>query len=66
MKIEKVCYMQIQSTLEQILFTAIDPDGLLCQSRDTQSWHGTRSNKAVTGDGKYYPYNRSKLVIKNK
>lgn len=33
---------------------AIDPDGLLCQSRDTQGWHGTRSNKAVSGDGRYY------------
>ncbi|GFS11545.1 ATP-dependent RNA helicase DDX1 [Elysia marginata] len=33
---------------------AIDPDGLLCQSRDPQGWHGTRSNKAVCGKGKYY------------
>ncbi|KAK3772972.1 hypothetical protein RRG08_036306 [Elysia crispata] len=33
---------------------AIDPDGLLCQSRDSQGWHGTRSNKAVCGKGKYY------------
>lgn len=33
---------------------AIDPDGLLCQSRDQQKWHGTRSNKAVFGQGRYY------------
>lgn len=33
---------------------AIDPDGLLCQARDPQGWHGTRSNKAVCGKGKYY------------
>ncbi|XP_052816444.1 ATP-dependent RNA helicase DDX1-like [Mya arenaria] len=33
---------------------SIDPDGLLCQSRDQQKWHGTRSNKAVVGQGKYY------------
>ncbi|CAG5135709.1 unnamed protein product, partial [Candidula unifasciata] len=33
---------------------AIDPDGLLCQARDQTAWHGTRSNKAVHGKGKYY------------
>ncbi|CAC5357532.1 DDX1 [Mytilus coruscus] len=33
---------------------AIDPEGSLCQARDPQGWHGTRSNKAVTGKGKYY------------
>ncbi|KAL3860216.1 hypothetical protein ACJMK2_010372 [Sinanodonta woodiana] len=33
---------------------AIDPEGHLCQSRDPQNWHGTRSNKSVSGDGKYY------------
>lgn len=33
---------------------AIDPDGLLCQSRDMQKWHGTRSNKSVSGQGKFY------------
>ncbi|XP_076109926.1 ATP-dependent RNA helicase DDX1-like [Mytilus galloprovincialis] len=33
---------------------AIDPEGILCQARDPQGWHGTRSNKAVTGKGKYY------------
>ncbi|XP_059141083.1 ATP-dependent RNA helicase DDX1-like isoform X2 [Physella acuta] len=33
---------------------AISPDGLLCQSRDQQTWNGTRSNKAVYGKGKYY------------
>lgn len=34
---------------------AIDSEkGLLCQSRDAQGWHGTRSNKGLTGKGKYY------------
>ncbi|XP_072024560.1 ATP-dependent RNA helicase DDX1-like [Amphiura filiformis] len=33
---------------------AIDSDGLLCQTREHNSWHGTRSNKAVIGKGKYY------------
>ncbi|KAK3085895.1 hypothetical protein FSP39_010136 [Pinctada imbricata] len=33
---------------------AIDPEGTLCQARDPQGWHGTRSNKAVFGGGKYY------------
>lgn len=34
---------------------AIDAEeGVLCQSRDPQGWHGTRSNKGVTGKGKYY------------
>jgi len=34
---------------------AIDiADGLLCQSRDLQGWHGTRSNKGVANKGKYY------------
>ncbi|CAH1779368.1 unnamed protein product [Owenia fusiformis] len=34
---------------------AIDTDeGLLCQARDAMGWHGTRSNKAVSGGGKYY------------
>lgn len=32
--------------------TAIDPEGLLCQARDAQGWHGTRTNKAVVGGGK--------------
>ncbi|KAL8593075.1 hypothetical protein ACOMHN_018001 [Nucella lapillus] len=33
---------------------AIDPEGTLCQARDAQAWHGTRSNKAVVGGGKWY------------
>ncbi|KAK7113868.1 hypothetical protein V1264_000029 [Littorina saxatilis] len=33
---------------------AIDPEGTLCQARDSASWHGTRSNKAVVGAGKWY------------
>ncbi|XP_064640088.1 ATP-dependent RNA helicase DDX1-like isoform X2 [Lineus longissimus] len=33
---------------------AIDPEGRLCQSRDQQGWHGTRSNKGVSAGGKYY------------
>ncbi|XP_070575608.1 ATP-dependent RNA helicase DDX1-like [Ptychodera flava] len=33
---------------------AMDKEGLLCQSRDHHSWHGTRSNKGVRGKGKYY------------
>lgn len=33
---------------------AIDPEGTLCQARDPQGWHGTRSNKSVIGKGKYY------------
>ena len=34
-----------------IFFPAIDPEGTLCQARDPSSWHGTRSNKAITGKG---------------
>lgn len=33
---------------------AIDPDGVLCQSRDQMGWHGCRSLKGVRGSGKYY------------
>lgn len=34
---------------------AIDAEeGLLCQSRDMQGWHGSRANKGVTTKGKYY------------
>ncbi|XP_041375117.1 ATP-dependent RNA helicase DDX1-like [Gigantopelta aegis] len=33
---------------------AIDPEGLLCQARDPSGWHGTRSNKGVTGKGLYF------------
>lgn len=33
---------------------AIDGNGLLCQSRDQQGWHGARSSKGVGGSGKYY------------
>ncbi|XP_021364421.1 ATP-dependent RNA helicase DDX1-like [Mizuhopecten yessoensis] len=33
---------------------AIGPEGLLCQARDQQKWHGTRSNKAITQQGRYY------------
>ncbi|KAJ8302960.1 hypothetical protein KUTeg_019356 [Tegillarca granosa] len=34
---------------------AIDAaEGLLCQARDAQGWHGTRSNKCVSGRGRYY------------
>lgn len=35
------------------IFAAIDPDGLLCQSRDMQKWHGTRSNKSISGQGMF-------------
>lgn len=35
--------------------SAIDSEkGLLCQSRDAQGWHGTRSNKGLTGKGSCY------------
>ncbi|VDP01604.1 unnamed protein product [Soboliphyme baturini] len=30
---------------------AITPEGLLCQSRDQQKWHGCRATKGVTGKG---------------
>ncbi|VDN89967.1 unnamed protein product [Brugia pahangi] len=33
---------------------AIDPDGLLCQSRDPKAWNGTRCTRGVVGKGKYY------------
>ncbi|VDD90052.1 unnamed protein product [Enterobius vermicularis] len=33
---------------------AIDPDGLLCQSREPQKWQGARCNHGVFGKGKYY------------
>ncbi|MFH4977914.1 hypothetical protein AB6A40_004623 [Gnathostoma spinigerum] len=33
---------------------AIDPNGLLCQSRDPQKWFGARCNHAVFSKGKYY------------
>lgn len=33
---------------------AIAAEGLLCQSRDQQGWHGTRCTKGVAGKGKYY------------
>jgi hypothetical protein len=40
---------------------AIDPEGILCQARDAQSWHGTRSNKAVTGKGRLDYHGEMKL-----
>lgn len=33
---------------------ALTPEGLLCQSRDGQKWHGCRATRGVTGKGKYY------------
>ncbi|KAH9278967.1 ATP-dependent RNA helicase DDX1 [Echinococcus granulosus] len=33
---------------------AIDPNGLLCQSRDQFGWHGARATKGVRNHGKYY------------
>lgn len=33
---------------------AICPEGLLCQSRDENQWHGCRANKGVVNSGKYY------------
>lgn len=33
---------------------AIDPEGLLCQSRDENKWHGCRSIKGLINKGKYY------------
>ncbi|VDN11477.1 unnamed protein product [Dibothriocephalus latus] len=33
---------------------AIDPDGLLCQSRDPAGWHGARATRGVRNKGKYY------------
>jgi ATP-dependent RNA helicase DDX1 len=35
-------------------YTAIDPEGLLCQSRDQAQWHGCRCAKGVINKGKYY------------
>uniref|UniRef100_A0A914WY60 ATP-dependent RNA helicase n=1 Tax=Plectus sambesii TaxID=2011161 RepID=A0A914WY60_9BILA len=33
---------------------AIQPDGLLCQSRHPTEWHGSRCTFGVAGKGKYY------------
>lgn len=33
---------------------AISADGLICQSRDHKVWSGSRSNKGVRNQGKYY------------
>ncbi|KAM3722037.1 ATP-dependent RNA helicase [Dirofilaria immitis] len=33
---------------------AIDPDGLLCQSRDPKAWNGTRCTRGIVGKGKFY------------
>ena len=33
---------------------AIDSDGLLCQSRDENQWHGCRATKGAIHKGKYY------------
>ena len=32
---------------------AIDPDGLLCQSREPQKWQGARCNHGVFGKGEH-------------
>ncbi len=40
----------------RFIFTAIDTDGLLCQTREHNSWHGTRSTKAVIGRGELNGY----------
>lgn len=33
---------------------AVTPDGLRCQSREAQEWHGCRATKGVKGKGQYY------------
>nr|CDS29448.1 ATP dependent RNA helicase Ddx1 [Hymenolepis microstoma] len=33
---------------------AIDPNGMLCQSRDPNGWHGARATKGVRNSGKFY------------
>uniref|UniRef100_A0A8R1XN51 ATP-dependent RNA helicase n=1 Tax=Onchocerca volvulus TaxID=6282 RepID=A0A8R1XN51_ONCVO len=33
---------------------AIDPDGLLCQSRDPKAWNGARCTRGIVGKGKFY------------
>ncbi|KAJ2942815.1 hypothetical protein O0L34_g15002 [Tuta absoluta] len=33
---------------------AVTPDGLRCQSRDQQAWHGCRATKGVHSKGAYY------------
>lgn len=33
---------------------AVTPDGLRCQSRDQQAWHGCRATKGVHTKGNYY------------
>lgn len=48
---QKQCLMNVFDRTEAM---AIDKDGLLCQSRDHKTWHGTRSNKGVTAGGRYY------------
>lgn len=32
---------------------AIDPNGLLCQSRDPAGWHGARATKGVRNSGEW-------------
>jgi ATP-dependent RNA helicase DDX1 len=33
---------------------AVAPDGLRCQSREFQEWHGCRATNGVKGRGKHY------------
>lgn len=35
---------------------AIDPDGLLCQSRDPKSWNGTRCTRGIVGKGLFISF----------
>ena len=42
------------SAYDRTAALAISPDGLLCQSRDENHWHGCRANKGVINRGKYY------------
>lgn len=42
------------SAYDRTAAMAIDPEGLLCQSRDENIWHGCRSLKGLINNGKYY------------
>jgi len=55
--------MSLMAADNYLWFVAIDPSGLLCQSRDMNGWHGTRSNRAVFGSGEYCQQFRITYVI---
>jgi ATP-dependent RNA helicase DDX1 len=52
--VKKTIFKYQMNVFDRTQSMAIDPEGLLCQSRDQSQWHGCRCAKGVINKGKYY------------